>query len=233
MASNSNSNSSGTAVLQSLPQDLKNLSETEIVAEARNGSSIALEQLMEMFERRLFRLALNVTNNYEDAEEVVQNAFLKAFRNLNRFRGDSRFYTWIVRIALNEAFMKIRRHRPTFVSTDGQGEGSLESIVEGMEDWGPNPEQRYSQEELRGILERGVKQLSEGNRIVFQLRDMEEFSSEETARILNLSIPAVKARLLRARLQLRNFLDVYFGGRRASRTHDPSRSRSCSGATFT
>ena len=171
---------------------------------------------MDRYARRLFRLALNVTNNHEDAEEAVQNAFLKAFRNLDTFRGNSRFYTWIVRIALNEALMKIRRRHPTFVSADDDGEGGFNSVVEGIEDWGPNPEERYSQEELRRILDRCINKLSASNRIVFHLRDIEEFSSEETARTLNLSVSAVKARLTRARLQLRSFLNVYFRDRKSA-----------------
>ena len=112
--------------------------------------------------------------------------------------------------------MKIRRRRITFVSANDDGEGGFNSIVEGIEDWGPNPEERYSQEELRRILDRGINKLSASNRIVFHLRDIEEFSSEETARTLNLSVSAVKARLTRARLQLRSFLDVYFRDRKCA-----------------
>jgi len=216
MARGISSASFTAAVLDSRLHNSNNRSESEIVAQARNGSSIALEQLMDRYARRLFRLALNVTNNHEDAEEAVQNAFLKAFRNLDTFRGNSRFYTWIVRIALNEALMKIRRRHPTFVSADDDGEGGFNSVVEGIEDWGPNPEERYSQEELRRILDRCINKLSASNRIVFHLRDIEEFSSEETARTLNLSVSAVKARLTRARLQLRSFLNVYFRDRKSA-----------------
>lgn len=175
---------------------------------------------MELYERRLFRLALNVTNNHEDAEEAVQNAFLKAFRNLNTFRGDSRFYTWIVRIALNEALMKVRQHRATFVSINEDGDENYATILEGIEDWGPTPEERYSQEELRSILERSINKLSDANRIVFQLRYVEEFSTEETARILNVAVVAVKSRLLRARLQLRNSLNVYFRNQTRMISHE-------------
>lgn len=214
MVSNTNLGGPAAAVLEPLPHGLNLCSESEIVARAKNGSSIALEQLMGRYERRLFRLAMNVTNNREDAEEAVQNAFLKAFRNLDRFRGDSRFYTWIVRIALNEALMKIRGRRAVFVSANGDGDEHFDPIVEKIEDWGPNPEERYSRQELHRILERGIGKLSPGNRIVFQLRDIEEFSSEETARTLKLTVSAVKARLARARLQLRDFLDVYFRDRK-------------------
>jgi RNA polymerase sigma-70 factor (ECF subfamily) len=184
--------------------------EAELVVRARSGSPAAIEQLVERYERRLFRLAQNILSNHEDAEEVVQNAFLKAFQKLAAFRGDSRFYTWLVRIAVNEALMKIRRRHFREVSIDAPGEAEDQLIPRELEDWGPNPEERHSQEELRGILAATISKLDPGYRIVFQLRDIEGFSTEDTARSLDLSVPAVKTRLRRARLWLRSSLDVYF-----------------------
>jgi RNA polymerase sigma-70 factor (ECF subfamily) len=184
--------------------------EAELVVRARSGSPAAIEQLVERYECRLFRLAQNITGSHEDAEEVVQNAFVKAFRNLGAFRGDSRFYTWLVRIAVNEGLMKIRRKHLREVSIDSEENAEDRLIRRGLKDWGPNPEERYSQEELRRILETTINELDPGYRIVFQLRDIEGFSTRETASILALSLSAVKTRLLRARLQLRDSLDVYF-----------------------
>lgn len=200
-------------VVTSLPPAVSGLAEDDegaLIAEAKDGSSAAVEDLVRRYERRLFRLAQNITSNYEDAEEVVQNAFVKAFQNLASFRGESRFYTWLVRIATNEALMKIRGRRFRQVSIDSPKEAQERSDAREIEDWGPNPEERYSQEELRTLLTVTINKLDPGYRIVFQLRDIEGLSTDETATVLGLSLPAVKSRLKRARLRLRNSLDVYF-----------------------
>jgi RNA polymerase sigma-70 factor, ECF subfamily len=183
--------------------------ERALVAQAKQGSTAAVEELVQRYERRIFRLAQNITSNYEDAEEVTQNVFFNAFRNLSVFRGDSRFYTWLVRITINEALMKVRGRRFVHVSIDEVNEQDGERPLQ-LQDWGPNPEQSYSQEELRKILEAGISKLAPAYRIVFQLRDVEGFSIEETAHALGISVAAVKARLFRARLQLRDRLDIYF-----------------------
>lgn len=181
-----------------------------LVARAKNGCDDSVARLVERYESRVFRLAQNITSNHEDAEDVVQNAFAKAFQNLATFRGDSRFYTWLVRIVINEAFMKVRGRRYREISIDDAGEEEHSRHPLELEDWGPNPEERYSQEELREILAEGISELEPGHRIVFQLRDVEGFTTEETARALHLSLPAVKTRLRRARMQLRDSLDPYF-----------------------
>ena len=198
--------------------------ETELVARARDGSFAAIEELVRRYERRLFRLAQNITANHEDAEEVVQDAFIKAFKNLAGFRGESCFYTWLVRIAVNEALMKTRRRRFRELSIDvpsneTENQGYLNHE---LKDWGPNPEERYSQEELRRILETAIRELGPGYSVVFQLRDIEGFSIEETARTLDLSTAVVKARLRRARFWLRNSLDVYFQTADSSERHPRS-----------
>jgi RNA polymerase sigma-70 factor, ECF subfamily len=184
--------------------------EEALIAQARGGSTDAFGELVERYERRVFRLARNITRNHEDAEDVMQNAFVQAYKNLPRFRGDSRFYTWVVRITVNEAFMKMRRSRFNEVSIDNRLEAGDEVVPWQLEDWGPNPEQRYSQEELQRILTETIGKLDPGYRIVFQLRDVDELSTKETARALGLSLPAVKTRLRRARKQLRDSLDRHF-----------------------
>jgi RNA polymerase sigma-70 factor (ECF subfamily) len=185
--------------------------EPDVVARAKNRSRTAFDELVTHYERRVFRLAQNITHNNEDAEDVVQNAFLKAFRNLPGFRGDSRFYTWLVRITVNEALMKIRR-RPLHkeIAIDEPKETDDSSIPLEIEDWGPNPEQRYSEQELQQILATTMNELQPGYRTVFQLRDVDGLSTEETAEVLALTSSAVKTRLRRARLTLRNSLDKYF-----------------------
>lgn len=184
--------------------------EQSLVAQARDGSSSAIEELVKRYQHKLFRLAQNITLNHEDAEEVVQNAFVRAFRNLASFRGDSRFYTWLVRIAVNEGLMKIRGRRFTQVSIDSVLETEDDVIPRELKDGAPNPEQLYSQEELRGILAATIDELDPGYRMVLQLRDIEGLSTDDTARALGLSSPAVKSRLLRARLRLQSSLAVYF-----------------------
>jgi RNA polymerase sigma-70 factor (ECF subfamily) len=203
--------------------DLPLNEEHDLIVQARNGSPAAIELLVSRYESGIFRVARNITGNHEDAEEVVQNAFAKAFEHLDTFREDSRFYTWLVRIAVNEALMKVRGHRFREVSIDSMQDSDDYIVPYEVEDWGPNPEERYSQEELRRILETTISELEPRYRIVFQLRGMDGFSTEETATTLNLSVPAVKTRLRRARLQLRNSLDIYFRRpkSRDGKTKDP------------
>lgn len=181
--------------------------ERNLVAEARAGNAAAFEELVNAYERKIFRLARHITQNLEDAEEVLQEAFLKAYTHLDRFHGDSKFYTWIVRIAVNEALMKLRkRGSDRSVSLDAMIETDDDLMPREVEDWDENPEQRYAQGELQRILADAIDSLEPGFRTVFLLRDVEQFSTEETAEMLNLSIPAVKSRLLRARLKLRQRL---------------------------
>jgi RNA polymerase sigma-70 factor (ECF subfamily) len=185
--------------------------ESVLVDAARNGDVGAFEQLVRRYDRNVFRIAQHITQNREDAEDVVQDAFLKAFQNLGQFQGQSKFYTWLVRIAVNEALMRLRRRRPErMVSLDEDVKTEEDSMPREVADWSPNPEQLYSQAELKDILSKTVQGLPPGFRTVFVLRDVEGLSTEETAEALSLSVPAVKSRLLRARLQLRDRLNKFF-----------------------
>lgn len=198
--------------------------EQDLIVQACEGSVAAIELLVSRYESKIFRLAQNITGNHEDAEEVVQNAFVKAFQNLATFRGDSRFYTWLVRIAVNEALMNVRGRPSQEVSIDDVSDAEDDVVSHEPQDWGPNPEERYSQQELRRILETAISELDTGYRIVFQLRDVDGLTTDETARALNLSVPAVKTRLARARLQLRNLLHIHFHepNGRDGKTKDPA-----------
>jgi RNA polymerase sigma-70 factor, ECF subfamily len=187
--------------------------EPQLVAQARQGSRAAVEALVDRYQARVFRLAQNITANYQDAEEVVQSAFAKAFGSLATFRGESRFYTWLLRITINEALLKIRGRRLPEVSEasiDDDSEDCNHRTPWQLADWSPSPEQIYSQEELRRILETSIGGLAPAYRVVFQLRDVDGLSTEETAHALDLPITTVKTRLRRARLQLRDLLDPYF-----------------------
>jgi RNA polymerase sigma-70 factor (ECF subfamily) len=199
-----------TAMTES-PQAVLTRDESLLVSEAKAGNYAAFEELVNRYEKKIYRLGMNITGNREDAEDVLQEAFLKAFEHLPEFREDSRFYTWIVRIAVNEALMKLRKRRTSReVPIEDFSNESGEVLVREFADWKPNPEQEYARAELEGILQRGVKALPEGFRTVFYLRDVEGLSTEETADLLNLSVGAVKARLFRARLRLREELSKIF-----------------------
>ena len=185
--------------------------ETILVEAARKGDVGAFEQLVRLYDRNVFRIAQHITQSREDAEDVVQDAFLKAFQNLGQFQGQSKFYTWLVRIAVNEALMRLRRRRPErMVSIDEDVQTEEDSMPREIADWSPNPEQMYTQAELKDILSKTIQGLPPSFRTVFVLRDVEGLSTEETAAALDLSVPAVKSRLLRARLQLRERLNKYF-----------------------
>jgi RNA polymerase sigma-70 factor (ECF subfamily) len=185
--------------------------EGPLVLRAKNGDDAAFAELVNHYERRIFRLAKHITQSDEDAEDVLQEAFMKAYSNLDSFQGNSKFYTWIVRIAVNEALMKLRKRKnDKTVSLDEQLDTGEDVVVREIAVWEETPEQKYSQDEMRGILDSAIASLEPIYRVVFQLRDVEELSTEETAEALGISIPAVKSRLLRARLQLREKLTRVF-----------------------
>ncbi|SPE39426.1 RNA polymerase sigma factor [Candidatus Sulfopaludibacter sp. SbA3] len=185
--------------------------ESLLVAQARDGETRAFGELVRRYESKIFRLAQHITQNREDAEDVLQETFMKAYEHLDQFQGNSKFYTWIVRIAVNQALMKLRRRKnDKSVSIDETIDTGEDTIVREIAAWEENPEQKFSREELGEVLDTAIQSLEPLYRSVFVLRDIEELSTEETAETLNLSVPAVKSRLLRARLQLREKLTRYF-----------------------
>jgi RNA polymerase sigma-70 factor (ECF subfamily) len=187
------------------------LDETNLVALSRQGDTLAFGELVKRYEGKIFRLAQHVTQNREDAEDVLQETFMKAYEHLDQFKGDSKFYTWIVRIAVNQALMKLRRRKTDkSVSLDEAIDTGEDTVVREIAAWDENPEQQFSREELGEVLDTAIQSLEPPYRSVFVLRDIEELSTEETADALGLSVPAVKSRLLRARLQLREKLTRFF-----------------------
>lgn len=195
----------------SLAPPIENNEEQALVDRARAGDAMAFSALVDKYERKIFRLAKHITQNDEDAEDVLQESFMKAYSNLDTFQGQSKFYTWLVRISVNEALMKLRKRKSDrTVSLDEPHETEEDTVTREIAVWEDDPEQKYSREELRGILDKAVDSLKPGFRTVFVLRDIEELSTEETAEALGISIPAVKSRLLRARLQLRERLTRLF-----------------------
>lgn len=191
--------------------DAAGTDELQLVTRARTGDAAAFSSLVERYERKIYRLAKNITQNDEDAEDVLQDTFLKAYEHLPDFQGNSKFYTWLVRIAVNEALMKLRKRKTDrTVPLDEPVDTGEETVVREIAVWDEDPEKKFSQEELAQILNDAVQSLKPAFRTVFVLRDIEELSTEETAQALDISIPAVKSRLLRARLQLREKLTRFF-----------------------
>ena len=185
--------------------------EQELVQLAKQGNLDAFTKLVNRYDGKILRLTHHITGHREDAEDALQETFLKAFSHLAQFHGDARFYTWLVRIAVNESLMKLRKRRTNAtVSLDEAIETEDDFLPRQIASWDPNPEQLYAQTELREILERAIHSLPPIFRTVFVLRDLDHLSTEETAEALNLTVPAVKSRLLRARLQLREKLSKFF-----------------------
>jgi len=182
-----------------------------VVREDKSGDGRADQDLHRRYGRNVFPIAQPITQHREEAEDVVRDELLKAYSDVAQCQGQSQCYIWLVRVPVNEALMKLRRRRPErTVSLDEEVKTEEDSLPREVADWSPNPEQQYSQAELREILSRTIQGLPPGFRTVFVLRDVEGLSTEETAEALDLSIPAVKSRLLRARLQLRERLSRYF-----------------------
>lgn len=175
------------------------------------GDRAAFSQLVELYSGRLYRLALKLLQNPQDAEDVLQETFIKAFRYIHNFDGRSSVSTWLYRIATNEALMQLRRKHPDTVSieeplTDGDEEQEPLQIV----DWCCLPEQELLTSETRLRLDEAARRLPETLKTVFLLRDIEDLSTAETAEVLGLTETAVKTRLSRARLRLREELSVYY-----------------------
>jgi RNA polymerase sigma-70 factor, ECF subfamily len=199
------------AALVELTPNLADAPEMSLVHATQDGDLAAFEELIRRYDRKVFRIAHHITQNRQDAEDVVQNTFLKAFRGLPQFEEKSRFSTWLIRIAVNESLVGVRQRRGLrVVPFDEIHEREPATPPLEIPDWNPNPEQMYSQSELRDILVKALQRLPLIYRAVFLLRDVEGFSTEETAQALNITDSAVKTRLLRARLKLRDRLDKYF-----------------------
>jgi RNA polymerase sigma-70 factor (ECF subfamily) len=181
-----------------------------LVHASKRGEVVAFEELVKRYDRRLLRIAQHMLHNREDAEDVVQEAFLKAFLHLDQFREDSKFSTWIIRITLNQSLMKLRKQRPLREVSMDKDSHSEEEIPIDVADWAPNPEELYGATELGEILRRTLQELGHGLRVVFVLHDIEGLSLAQTAEALSLTLTAVKARSFRARLQLRERLSKYF-----------------------
>ena len=178
----------------------------------RDGDRAEFARIVEDFSPMIYRLGLKMLNNPQDAEDILQETFIKAYKHIHKFDGRSSVSTWLYRIATNEALMSLRKKRPDTISFD------MPSIYESepqeplqIVDWCCLPEDEYLTAEGHLRLDQAAERLPESLRIVFVLRDIEGLSTRETAEVLNISEMAVKTRLSRARLRLREDLSNYYG----------------------
>jgi RNA polymerase sigma-70 factor (ECF subfamily) len=176
-----------------------------------SGDRDAFEALVDEFSPKLHRLALRMLGDPFEAEDVLQETFLKAYRNIGQFQGRSKIGTWLYRIAANEALMRLRKNLPDMVAIDEPIElPSGHLITRQLKDWCCLPETEFMTSEAQGKLDAAISGLSPALRSTFILRDLHSLSTRETAEILEVSEAAIKTRLLRARLQLRDSLSTYF-----------------------
>jgi RNA polymerase sigma-70 factor (ECF subfamily) len=187
-------------------------SETLSLEALQSGDRAEFARLVDTYYEIIYRLALRMLNNPLDAEDILQETFLKAYRHIDGFDGRAKISTWLYRIATNEALMFLRRRQPHLVSIEepfenDEGEGEPLHIV----DWCCIPEHELMTAEARAHLDEAVEKLPYSVRVVFILREIEGLSTKETAEVLDLTETAVKTRLSRARLRLRDELSIYYG----------------------
>jgi RNA polymerase sigma-70 factor (ECF subfamily) len=188
-----------------------------LVRLAQAGDTRAFDELVRRYREKVYRLSYKILRHEEDAAEALQDAFLSAFRGIKSFKVESTFSTWLYRIATNASLMKYRRRREGHVSLEQSqsSEGGAEPLQ--IPDWSSQPLNNLLNSETREVMEEGITRLPEELRTVFVLRDIEELSNAEVAEILNLSVAAVKSRLHRARIFLRDRLNRYFADRMTRR----------------
>ena len=189
-------------------------SEAELIARVKGGDVEAFYEMVHPYERAVFLAALSLVKNDADAEEVAQEAILKAFKNLSRFRQEAKFSTWLIQISINEAKMKLRKDRRHLYESMEAGQQNDEGdyIPKDFADWREIPSEALEQKELRKALTDSLDSLPEKYRTVLILRDVQHLSITETAQVLGLSEANVKTRLCRARLQMRDALAPGFDG---------------------
>ncbi|MFH1866410.1 MAG: sigma-70 family RNA polymerase sigma factor [Candidatus Eisenbacteria bacterium] len=201
-------------------------SDTELVKSAKAGDADAFGELVERNEAKIYGLCLKMLGNQEDAEDCLQEVFIKAFKALPGFREEARFSTWLYRIAYNESLMRIRKKTLDTVSLDRPVELDEGDVTRDLADWTTDPRADMMNSELSDVLVRHVNELDPDNRIVFLMRDVHGMSTGDTAEALGLSVPAVKSRLHRARLFLRQRLSDYFD---SGKTPDGTTTRAAAG----
>jgi RNA polymerase sigma-70 factor (ECF subfamily) len=190
------------------------VTDEDLVARARTKDFAAFEELVDRYEDKIFRLAFRFVRNETEAKEIVQDTFLLVWRKLDTFKGDSQFGSWLYRVATNTALMRLRaQRRHPEISTEELPIDYLDNygqLPPAGENWAKRPDDELQSDELRRRIQKAVDELPEIYRTVFIIRDVEGLSTEETAEVLEISIPTVKTRLHRARLALRDAITRYF-----------------------
>ena len=191
-----------------MTQSQMHTNEADLIKSVCGGEQEAFYELVRPYERMIYAAAISVVKNQADAEEVAQEAVLKAFSNLSSFRGESKFSTWLVQITYNEARMKLRKARPhLYESIDEQQQNEEGDFwPKDYADWRPIPSELLEQKEIRQAVQDAINSLNPNYREVLVLRDVQLLSIKETSTILGISEPSVKTRLHRARLLLRDRL---------------------------
>ena len=187
----------------------------DLVSRTRSGDLDAFDELVRRHQQRIYRTLVAIVRNPEEAEDGLQNVFLSAFQHIGNFQGNSKFLTWLTRIAINEGTGRMRTRK----EIESLGETSEDDVPFRPRDvtaWGANPEDVYSRAELRQKVEQALLTLPAKYRIPVMLRDLEQFTAEQTAQALEITVPALKSRLLRGRLMLREALAPAMGRRAAN-----------------
>jgi len=191
----------------------RELPDVDLVRLAQEGDTRAFDELVVRYRDKVYRLSFKILRHEDDAAEALQDAFLSAFRGLKNFKAESTFSTWLYRVATNASLMKYRKRRDDHVSLEQSQSYQTDAEPLAIPDWSQQPLEELLDTETREIMEEGLRKLPEDLRTVFILRDEEGHSNAEVAEILDLSVAAVKSRLHRARIVLRDRLDRYFKDR--------------------
>jgi RNA polymerase sigma-70 factor, ECF subfamily len=188
------------------------------LAALKRGDRHAFARMVDAYSDIIYRLALKMLGDEQDAEDVLQETFIKALKNIHNFEGRSKISTWLYRIAVNEALMLLRKRKGVIVDIDQEyetDEGEL--MPRQITDWCCLPEKELMSGETRHAIDQAIQTLSDANRAAFLLRDVEGLSTQEAAEVLNISESAVKVRLMRARMALRESLTGYFADKMQSK----------------
>lgn len=193
-----------------MPDTHRERRDDELVRMAQAGDNRAFDELIHRYKEKVYRLAYKILRHEEDAAETLQDAFLSAYRGLKNFKAESTFSTWLYRVATNAALMKYRKRRDRHVSIEQSQSPYDDAEPLALPDWSAEPLDELLDAETREVMEEGIARLPEDLRTVFVLRDVEELSNSEVAKVLDISVAAVKSRLHRARISLRDRLNRYF-----------------------
>ncbi|MCM8809851.1 MAG: sigma-70 family RNA polymerase sigma factor [Candidatus Omnitrophica bacterium] len=186
------------------------MNELELVEKAKSGDNKAFEELVRRTQNKIYNLGLKILGNKDDAADLLQETYIKAYESLPNFEGKSSFYTWLYKIATNFALMKLRKEKYKKISIDEIKQASNGNYKFEISDWSNNPHIQYKNEELKDILNEAINSLPPKYKTIFILHDIDGLSISEISEILSLSISTIKTRIHRSRLYLREKLSEYF-----------------------